>query len=336
MRGHSVDLVAGPEGEPLALTSNLLTIPYPAADWTAYDAILTFFDRGFDNLLQTGGHRHPFIISCLGSVVGSSDQTPGVYFFGERRQWLYGVQQLIAEHSRFVIVLTEPSRELWVREHGRTEDVFVIPQGVDRHIPDPIRNPYGAWPEKIAVYVGTIYDHSQKEMNLLWQQRLNKLGSALRRRGIRLCLIGAGDTDLLDPAAVTCLGPVRNQDIWDYHYFASVGVILAHGPVQHNESTKLYYYLRAGLPVVSEAPVPNNHVLGQAGLGFVVPFGDEQQFADRIAEASACPWDRTRAMAYMIENHSWDARVTRYEQLLGLGQAVPIFPSARSRQHVIT
>jgi glycosyltransferase involved in cell wall biosynthesis len=321
-RGHSVDLVAGAEGGSRVLGSNLRTIPFPEAAWPTYDAILTFFDRGFDNLIQAGGHRHPFIISSLGSVVGSTDETPGIYFFGERRQQLYEIQQQIAERSRLVVVLTESSRELWIREHGRAEDVFVIPQGVDRCVPPPMQTPYGAFPEKIAVFIGTVYDRWQKEMNLLWQQRLNKLGAALRRQGIRLCLIGVGDTDLLDPAAVTYLGPIPNQNIWDYHYFASAGVILAHGPVQHNESTKLYYYLRAGLPVVSEAPVPNNQVLEEAGLGFLVPFGDEQKLADRIAEAATFPWDRTRAMTYMIEHHGWDARVTEYERLLGLGQAI--------------
>jgi glycosyltransferase involved in cell wall biosynthesis len=316
-RGHSVDLVAGSEGEPRQLAPRLRTIPFPAADWADYDVILTFFDRGFDNLAQAGGLRHPCIISSLGSVVGSSDDTPGVYFFGDRRKWLHEVQQRIAEHSRFVNVLTEPSRELWIRTHGRAGDVVVIPQGVDRNVPEPRQTPYHAYPEKIAVYIGTIYNQSQKEMNLLWQQRLNHLGKALRRREIRLCLIGLGDTDLLDRDAVTYLGPVDNKLIWDYHYFASAGVILAHGLAQHNESTKLYYYLRAGLPVVSEAPVPNNYVLEEAQLGLLAPFGDEERLAELVAEACTSTWQRDRARSYMVRHHSWDLRVARYEELIG-------------------
>jgi hypothetical protein len=315
-RGHSVDLVAGSEGPLRPIAPNLRTIPFSAADWSSYDAVLTFFDRGFDNLVQAGGLRQPCIISSLGSVVGPTDDTPGVYFFGDRRKWLYGVQQVIAEHSRSVIVLTDPSRELWIRSHGRADDVVVIPQGVDRDIPAPGATPYRAYPEPIAVYIGTIYNQSQKEMNLVWQERLNRLGAALRQRGIRLCLIGVGDTERLDREAVTYLGPIDNRAIWDYHYYASAGVILAHGPVQHNESTKLYYYLRAGLPVVSESPVPNNHVLEAARLGFVAPFDDETGLAALVADACTRDWDREPVRQYMAQHHSWDSRVARYEGLL--------------------
>jgi glycosyltransferase involved in cell wall biosynthesis len=315
--GHLVDVVAGPDGVARQLGPRLRTIPFPAADWPSYDVILTFFHQGFDHLARAGGLGHPRIVSSLGSVVGSSDETPGVYFFGERRRWLHQVQEQIAGHSRFINVLTEPSRDLWIRTHGRAGDVVVIPQGVDRQIPEPRETPYRAYPEPIAVYVGTIYNQSQKEMNLVWQERLNLLGRALRRRGIRLCLIGLGDRHLLDGGAVTYLGAVDNALIWDYHYFAAAGVILAHGPVQHNESTKLYYYLRAGLPVVSEAPVPNNHVLEEAQLGILAPFGDEERLAELVADAQARTWDRARAQRYMVEHHSWDLRVARYEELIG-------------------
>jgi glycosyltransferase involved in cell wall biosynthesis len=314
--GHSIDFVAGSEGTVRPVGPRLRTLPFTAADWADYDVVLTFFNRGFENLEKAGGLDHPRIISSLGSVVGSSDDTPGVYFFGARRQELYRIQQQIAGRSRFINVLTEPSRELWIRAHGRAGDVTVIPQGVDRDVPSPRRTPYEAFAEPIAVYIGTIYNQSQKEMNLLWQRRLNLLGRAFLRRGIRLCLIGVGDTDLLDREAVTYLGPVENRNIWDYHYFAAVGVVLAHGVVQHNESTKLYYYLRAGLPVVSEVPVPNNHVLTEARLGFLAPFGEEARLAELGAEASVRAWDRDGARRYMVNHHSWDLRVAQYEELI--------------------
>ena len=70
----------------------LRVIPYPAAQWDEYDAVLTFFDRGFSNLMEFGGADHPCIVSSLGSVVGASDDVPGMFFFGDRRKWLYGVQ----------------------------------------------------------------------------------------------------------------------------------------------------------------------------------------------------------------------------------------------------
>ncbi len=314
-RGHSVDLIAGTQGCPRRLAVHLRSVPYTEAHWHRYDAILTFFDRGFTNLMDYGGVPHPRIISNLGSVVGASDGVPGVYFYGERRKWLYSVQERIAAEARFINVLTEPSRELFVRQHGRAEDVVVIPQGVDRRIPKPRHNPVGSLEDRTVVYVGSIYGIRQKEMNLVWQHRLNSLGRELRKFKLRLCLIGPGDTELLDPEAVVCLGPIDHNKVWDYQYFAAAGLVLAQGAVQHNESTKLYHYLRAGLPVVSEEPVPNNHVLEQAGLGFVSPYGDDRRLAELLSDAASRRWNRKQAMRHLKHHHSWDLRIPRIEAL---------------------
>jgi hypothetical protein len=104
--------------------------------------------------------------------------------------------------------------------------------------------------------------------------------------------------------------------IWDYQYFADVGIVLAHSEVQHNESSKIYYYLRAGLPVVSEAPVPNNHMIQEANLGFVANYADDRMMADMVEEAMLKPWDRDAAVNYILENHTWDKRVEIYDQLI--------------------
>jgi len=68
-------------------------------------------------LLAEGGGDHPFIVSKLGSVVGS-EQTPGVYFFGTERKKLFETQNEIARRSRIVTVLTNPNAALWWKEHG--------------------------------------------------------------------------------------------------------------------------------------------------------------------------------------------------------------------------
>src|SRR5690606_26688335 len=105
-------------------------------------------------------------------------------------------------------------------------------------------------------------------------------------------------------------------EIWDYQYHADVGVVLAQGPVQHNESSKIYYYLRTGLPVVSENPVPNNHLIEQTGLGYVCDFKDTGMFADLVAEAVAARWAKPGAIDHMVANHTWDLRVRDYRHLL--------------------
>ena len=90
----------------------------PMTNWEEYDVIKTLFNTGFENLLRFGGGDHPFIISKLGSVVGPDDHTEGVYFFGKIREQLFDIQKMIAEKSRYVTVLTAPSRDLWIETFG--------------------------------------------------------------------------------------------------------------------------------------------------------------------------------------------------------------------------
>jgi hypothetical protein len=291
-------------------------VPYASFDWRQYDIVKTLFHRGYDALCQAGGEDHPFIISKLGSVVGNVDTTEGVYFFNEERASLYETQQRIRAKSRYVTILTEPSRLLWRQQFGDDRNVLMVPTGVDREIPPPCRNPYEGLGDKIAVYIGTVYTATQREVNLLWQSRLNGLGWRLKKRQIRLCFVGMGNVDQLDPEAVTCLGLVENDRIWDYHYFADVGIALAQGPVQHNESSKIYYYLRTGLPVVSEGPIPNNNLIRETGCGLIAPYGDEETMADLVETAVFRKWPKEESARYMIENHTWNHRARVYDRLI--------------------
>jgi hypothetical protein len=246
--GFAVDLITDGPVDLVESRPTLRRVPWAEADWSRYDAVKTLFHVGFRQFLDAGGAGHPFVLSNLGSVVGPTDDVPGVAFFGKERSELWDIQQTIRRHSRYVTVLTEPSRALWEATLGREVPVLLVPTGVDRCIPPPGSNPYPTTGEKIVVYIGTLYARSQRPVNLLWQGRLNALGRRLRARGLRLYFVGPGATDRLDPEAVTVVGPVAHDAVWDYQYFADVGIALAQGPVQHNESSKLYYYLRTGLP----------------------------------------------------------------------------------------
>jgi hypothetical protein len=105
----------------------------------------------------------------------------------------------------------------------------------------------------------------------------------------------------------------------DYFGHTDVGVVVAAGDWHHNnESTKIYHYLRAGLPVVTESGFPNEYLIQESGLGFVTPAGDLGAMAKKIVEATQTRWDRPRAVDYILRDHTWDARVARYDAVLKL------------------
>lgn len=317
--GFRVDMIVGAGARLSPRHPNLRYVTAAEADWSAYDVIKTLYPRGFRELLQAGGGSHPFIISRLASVVGATDSVPGVHFLGPERQERYEIAQQIHRTSRYIAFSSEPNRELWRREYGTDPArLLMVPTGVDRTIPPPRRNPYQGLSDggKIVVYVGNIYTTTQRHVNLLWQDRLNRLGRLLRKRGMRLVFVGPGLTDCLDQEAVVNVGPVAHDDVWDYQYFADVGIALAQGPVHYNEASKIYYYLRTGLPVVSEEPLPNNDVIAACGLGLVAPYNDDQALAEMVEAAAHHRWDKEAAIAYVLAHHTWDQRVATYVRVI--------------------
>ena len=321
--GHRVDMVIPSDVPEIQVRENLYYVDVGHVRWDDYDVVKTLFHGGFNHLEQLGGDGHPLIISKLGSVVGSHDAVPGVHFFGEVRERLFATQQRIAASSRWITVLTRESAELWTAEHGRAEDLLLVPTGVEQAQPEVAEDPFAGVPGKIVVYIGNLYwKHSgQRAVNVLWQNRLTSIGRRLRTRGIRLFVIGPGESDLLDPDAVTHLGPISHEKIHAYHANADAGLVLAQGEIQHNESSKIYEYLRAGLPVVSETPVPNNHVIRESGLGSVAEFRNDDHICELIERAVHATWDRQAAIAHMLRHHTWDRRVSVYDNLIR-GQGV--------------
>jgi len=314
-RGHQVDIVIDLHPEPSLLTQRLRAVPFRRVQWNDYDIVKTVFYGGWESLVATSGGNHPFIVSKLGSVVGRR-HTEGVYFPGEIREKLFQAQEQVARRSRIVTVLTNRNAALWLAEHGQATQLHIVPTGVDAEIPPARRNPYADLriDQPVALFAGNIYTRDQQpELNVLWQDRLNWLGRALRRRGVQLVAIGNGQTDLLDRQAVFHFGPIEATEIWDWQRFARVGIVIAQGAVQDNESSKIYYYLRTGLPVVCEAPIPNSWLIKSTGLGIVVSYGDDQSFLDAVTELSEKPPKNEGVEEYMIKNHSWDVRAATYD-----------------------
>ena len=329
--GYDVDMIVDTPAGIVQKAPGLRWVPVASARWHEYDVVKTEYHRGFEELCHLGGGGHPFIISRLGAVVGPDDTGPGGPFFGAERERLYDLQKSIGRCCRFVSVLSQAEADLFCRYSGAPARCVVVPTGTDGTISPPRRNPYSAFPESIALYAGNIRGFAckyrvnggaevevvgQPQLNAMWQRRLNVLGGRLREKGIRLCFMGLGNVSALDPDSVTVLGPVPNAEIWDYHYFADVGIALAQGAVQWAECSKIPYYLRAGLPVVSETPIPNNTLIRETNHGLIVDYGDDEMMADAVREATCRSWNRSAVQCHMVQHHTWDSRARLYDRLI--------------------
>jgi glycosyltransferase involved in cell wall biosynthesis len=320
--GHEVDMATNEwrwllRNTPESLAPNLRKVPLARVRWGDYDIVKTLFHSGFDTLCRYGGGSHPFIISKLGSVVGPKDME-GIYFYGERRRQLFETQRVIARTSTYVTVLSPSAGQLWRDCFGASDNILLLPGAADASIPPPGRDPYPDRERYRCIFSGNIYTRKvQPEANAVLVDKLNRLGRLLAAHDIRLYLLGPGDVRGLEREAVTYLGFCDYNKSWDYLHYAQVGVVVTGGGIMHNnESTKIYHYLRAGLPVVSEAGFPNDDVVHKSGLGFVVTNGDLALLADKVLEAATREWDREAAVNFILKHHTWDARVAVYDRII--------------------
>jgi glycosyltransferase involved in cell wall biosynthesis len=321
--GHQVDMavpdfVDGWSEKSLTYSGiEMKNIALSKIKWNSYDVIKTLFDIGFNTLESYGGSGHPFIISKLGSVVGPKDME-GIYFYGNGREQLYSTQEKIDRASKYVTVLNKSAQKLWTSCFGPKDNILVVPGGVDRHVPPPMQDPYPKNRQLKCIFAGHVYTQdSQPEANRVIIDKLNRLGKLLSEFEINLYMIGSGDVTRLDARYVKYLGIVPYEKTWDFFHLAQVGIVVSAGKFMHNnESSKIYHYLRAGLPVVSESGFPNDDIISDSKLGFVVESGNLELLARKIEEAANKHWNREFAIKYIVDNHTWDQRVEIYDKVI--------------------
>jgi hypothetical protein len=324
--GHQVDMAASEKAlnkrwwkkaAPVVMGPNLRRIPLATVRWDDYDVVKTLYHVGFDTLARFGGTAHPFIISHLGSVVGPAEME-GVYFYGKVRERLYATQEKVNQTSKHVTFVSRPAAELWETCFGSKDNLHVVPGAADSEVPPRAKDPFPRDDRRRCVFAGNVYmRHSQPEANTVLIDKLNALGKYLSGNGVRLYLLGFGDVSRLDKRYVSYLGAIPYERTWDYLRFADVGCVVSYGPWLHNnESTKIYYYLRVGLPVVSEKGFPNDHIVDESQLGFTVENGNMELMAQMVLEATQKDWDRERAIQYVLDNHTWDRRIEVHDRLI--------------------
>lgn len=325
--GHDVELLHGrykwyPVQPVRELAPGFREVPLGRANPRDYDVVLTLFHRGFETAERFGFGDHPFIISKLGSVVADRDR-PGIYFYGELRANLFETQRRIAGRSRFVALLSDPAVALWRELHGSTPETLLVPGAADADIPAKGADPFPADDRARVVFAGNFYSldaRSQPEAHRVLVRKLNTLGSRLRRDGVGLYVVGPGRAESLSDD-VTYLGVAPYEESWQYLHWADLGLVVSAGAFMHNnESTKIYHYLRAGLPVVSESGFPNDHLIEESGCGSLVGPGEPDALHRAVVAALETRWDRSSASDFIVRRHTWTRRAEIYDGVIRAGR----------------
>lgn len=226
------------------------------------------------------------------------------------RRALLECQSLIQRRAGALILNNAENEERWHRLYGRRIPVAKIPTGCPAAIPPLRSNPYETGCP-VILFLGSL---AAPRMVIL----LNDLAWRLRDR-CRVHLIGSNKTHLYGGGRTCDLdslivdhGELPEEEVWDYVGHAQVGVALAAGPeLFDNDISKIYTYLRGGLPVLSEERIANNHLVIQTRYGSIFAYGDRADMAAKAAELlERSPTElRPSTMVFMAKEHSWERRV---------------------------
>ncbi len=233
------------------------------------------------------------------------------------RSRLLECQDLILEKAHTVVFNNEENRSRWINLYGSRNKTALVPTGCPRSIPNPGVNPYNA-NKKVILFLGSLAAPRMIAM-------LNELATRVvdiaevHVVGLNKAMMYGGAEMDLNPLIISH-GEKRENQTWDYIYHAHIGLALATGihPFD-NDISKIYSYLRGGLPTLSEEPILNNKMILDLAYGSEFEHGDIDSlvFHCRKLSQNAPLAKKTLVMDYMAREHSWDERVDRYIRLFG-------------------
>jgi hypothetical protein len=228
---------------------------------------------------------------------------------------LLRAQATIARRASAVILNNQENAARWRERYGDRLPIAIIPSGCPARLPEPGPNPYPL-DEPAALFLGSIAAPRVRDL-------LNRAARALKDT-VRIHMVGAnksamyGDPDTaLDPLIVLH-GEIPEPRLWDYIRHARIGLAPAVGELPFdNDLSKIYYYLRGGVPVLAEQHVANVALIETTRFGRFFRYGDIEDLAAHAR--GMLTWDtatdRPRVMEYMAREHSWDMRVDEYVRL---------------------
>jgi glycosyltransferase involved in cell wall biosynthesis len=228
------------------------------------------------------------------------------------RSELLQCQELIRSRARVLVLNNEANAERWRKLYGGKPAIHLAPTGCPATLPQAGANPYDMDSTPV-VFLGSIAAPRILKM-------INDLADAVE--GIaQIHLVGKNKSRLygkqgsLNPRVLDH-AELPEDKTWAYLAHAKAGLAFSTGPhVFDNDLSKIYSYLRAGLPVLSEQGVLNNDLIDETQMGEIFRYGDIEDLVVKTKKLLSRQYPREQAMAFMSRNHSWDCRVESYAKL---------------------
>jgi glycosyltransferase involved in cell wall biosynthesis len=232
------------------------------------------------------------------------------------RDTLLRCQERIKARAAALVLNNKENRARWRLLYGNTPRIALIPTGCPATLPPLKGNPLASGPPAI-LFLGSL---SAPRMVHILNEAARRLAGRAQVHLIgknKACMYG-GDSDCdLDPL-VADHGELDEDHVWPYITNARIGLAVATGPYAFdNDVSKIFNYLRGGLPALSEEPIVNNDLIRQTGLGHIFRYGDVDDLVARAKQLLEHPPETRRetVMRFMASEHSWDKRVDSYIEL---------------------
>ena len=275
-------------------------------DSSAYDIVKTCYHDS----IRFVPPAQRIVVSRIVRVVDSK--------FPERdqkfRSSLLECQEMIRDRACAVIFNNNENRSRWTSLYGESTETELVPTGCPSVTPVQNRTPYSA-SKKILLFLGSLAATRMAQIMNELAERVSDVAE--------IHLVGLNKTEMygsgsaLSPLIVNH-GEKTEQETWNYIYNADLGLAFATGSLPFdNDISKIYSYLRGGLPTLSEEPILNNKLVEGLGYGSTFGYGDMEALVSSCRRLLANPplEKREHVMRIMARDHSWDERVGRYVKL---------------------
>lgn len=308
--GHFVDMITVEGQTPKRVSASFHVVPVREAQWDKYDIVKGCYQPSIRYIPSDC-----LKLVRLARVVGPEDTSRDSRHHDE----LLRCQDLVARNAHGIVVNDEINRRRWLDAYGNSLPVHLLPTGCAKAIPRRGPSPFISG-KRIAIFAGSI---SSKRM----AKMLNLIGQHLKEAGWSLAILGENKTSYycskrykLNPDCCELHGPVPVEESWNYLLNASVGIALSPGPlVFENEISKLYSYLRAGLPTICEDRISNAALVTGLGWGRTFEYGDALAAVKAVVELGMkdlFETQRKEIVETIVKNHSWEARARLLDGIL--------------------